>query len=193
MAGVATRARYTRSSFFLAVFLATSAAVTEPAATERQSRPMVPSAVSQWCQRLVEFHEKDSSCHDSATTSVTYGSSAGGVCRCSVPRASTGSDIAGMGLGEQQPTFLSRSGVDWWLWTNHARFLRTPGAIIDLTVPQENYTLPEGSASYFLEHCMRWTGVCSPTTKGFRTCSPKSSVSPTSVNLERKYTTHAYL
>jgi hypothetical protein len=139
---------------------------------------MVPSAVSQWCQRLVEFHEKDSSCHDSATTSVTYGSSAGGVCRCSVPRASTGSDIAGMGLGEQQPTFLSRSGVDWWLWTNHARFLRTPGAIIDLTVPQENYTLPEGSASYFLEHCMRWTGVCSPTTKGFRTCSPKSSVSP---------------
>ena len=45
--------------------------------------------------------------------------------------------IAGMGFHTDEsgcavPHFLSQLGQDWWIYVNHARFMKRPGTYVDL-------------------------------------------------------------
>lgn len=54
------------------------------------------------------------------------------------------------------PRFFSQFGQDEWLWTHHFRHLRRPGVFVDLATND-----PIGiSNTYFLEHCLGWSGLC---------------------------------
>ena len=54
------------------------------------------------------------------------------------------------------PNWMGSSGQDWWVWYNHARFMRRQGVYIDLAANDPIWR----SNTYFLEACMGWRGTC---------------------------------
>ena len=103
-----------------------------------------------WCERLVQFHLNPPS---ELCDTAEYG-----VCVCD-SISHSGHDIRKVGFDfADRPTFLSRTGVDWWLWFNHGRFFEAPWIFWDLSSPPD--TTLEGSDSFFLEQCLKWRGYC---------------------------------
>jgi len=60
------------------------------------------------------------------------------------------------GVGTDTPNWMGLTGQDWWLWYNHARFLRRRGFFVDLATNDPIWR----SNTYFLEACMQWGGLC---------------------------------
>lgn len=54
------------------------------------------------------------------------------------------------------PRFFSQFGQDEWLWSHHFRHLQRPGVFVDLAT-NDAISI---SNSYFLEHCLGWSGLC---------------------------------
>ena len=103
-----------------------------------------------WCTQLVEFHTNP--------PSSLCGNATQNECACSVVSRS-GSSLEKVGFdAANRPTFLSRSGVDWWLWFNHGRFFQAPSIYYDFSSPFG--VSAEGSDTYFLEACLNWRGYC---------------------------------
>jgi hypothetical protein len=97
---------------------------------------------SKWCSDLVRFH----------SSKAKQGQQCG-----SIPAAS---ELTGFNAPIEvrdragSPSFLSRSGVDWWVWTNHARFMGNPGVFVDASANGDR------TSTLVLERCLRWQGMC---------------------------------
>ena len=54
------------------------------------------------------------------------------------------------------PNMLGQLGQDWWVWANHARFMRRRGLYVDLAANDAMVI----SNSFFLDRCLGWAGLC---------------------------------
>ncbi|EOD30454.1 hypothetical protein EMIHUDRAFT_232785 [Emiliania huxleyi CCMP1516] len=69
--------------------------------------------------------------------------------------------IAGMGFHTDEsgcavPHFLSQLGQDWWIYMNHARFMKRQGTYVDLAANDAMVI----SNTFFFDTCLGWRGVC---------------------------------
>ena len=64
--------------------------------------------------------------------------------------------IGRLGWHGDRATMLASGGQDWWLYYNHARFLRRQGVYIDLAT---NDAIARNN-NFFNDVCLRWKGLC---------------------------------
>ena len=60
------------------------------------------------------------------------------------------------GSTSSMPPWMSGQGQDWWVWYNHARFLKRQGVYVDLATNDAIWR----SNSYFFDACLGWAGLC---------------------------------
>jgi len=60
------------------------------------------------------------------------------------------------GLNTSTPNWMSAQGQDWWVWYNHARFMRRKGIYVDLAANDPIWR----SNTFFFDVCMGWSGLC---------------------------------
>ena len=116
----------------------------------------------EWCSQLVEV-QQNASCrapftHIPATLAVPLTLSRDKYLR-SVQRANRGLSDAHTSLGgstASMPPWMSGQGQDWWVWYNHARFLRRRGVYVDLATNDAIWR----SNTYFFDACLGWGGLC---------------------------------
>lgn len=60
------------------------------------------------------------------------------------------------GHESKTPHWLSGNGQDWFVWYNHARFMKKPGTYIDLAANHPIWR----SNTFFFDGCMNWKGLC---------------------------------
>ena len=116
----------------------------------------------EWCSQLVEV-QQNASCrapftHIPATLAVPLTLSRDKYLR-SVQRVNRGLSDAHTSLGgstASMPPWMSGQGQDWWVWYNHARFLRRRGVYVDLATNDAIWR----SNTYFFDACLGWGGLC---------------------------------
>ena len=111
----------------------------------------------EWCSQLVEV-QQNASCrapftHIPATLAVPLTLSRDKYLR-SVQRANRGLSDAHTSLGGS--TASMPLPTDWWVWYNHARFLRRRGVYVDLATNDAIWR----SNTYFFDACLGWGGLC---------------------------------
>ncbi len=60
------------------------------------------------------------------------------------------------GYGSSTPHWPGSAGQDWFVWYNHARFMKTPGVYIDVAANHPIWR----SNTFFFDKCFKWSGIC---------------------------------
>ena len=113
----------------------------------------VGGALSPQCKELLDFHERQfregKLCNTAFNSSIGFNPKTAELQGAELVHK-VGHDLYG------QPTFMSGGAQDWWVYMNHARFMKSPGFFVDLAT---NHPIIR-SNTWFLEQCLGWKGLC---------------------------------